>query len=264
MEDARSPEFRSLLPEHTGPEVELHQKGVNYLGHGEWYDAIRSLRRAEAVAVTPALLRALGVSYYGARQFLLFRLKMEEAIQRAPEHFAPYYYLGRHYALEVSDWSRAIDFFRSSIERNPAHLLSHYYLGYAYEMEQRAGAAASEYQRALELARGEGICSALPTAGLARLLVAQGRLTEAQPLALQAVTCDPKDGRARSLLARILMENDRTPEALTHLETAFALDPADSTIAYQLYRAYSRSGRKDKAERMLGEVRRLKAIYGSN
>ena len=36
--------------------------------------------------------KALGVAYYMARQFILFRDQMEEAIRTDPNDFAPYYY----------------------------------------------------------------------------------------------------------------------------------------------------------------------------
>jgi tetratricopeptide (TPR) repeat protein len=211
-------EIQSLLPEHAGPAAELHQRGIDHIRRGEWYDAIRMLRRAEAAQPSPSVARALGFAYYGARQHVLFRLKMEEAIGRDRRHFAPYYFLGRHYGAEVGDWTRAAEYFRQSIERNADHAASHHYLGYALEMDKLTDAAETEYRRSLELARRSGGYFALPQAGLARLRLADGRAAE----------------------------------AAAQLEAALSLDPTDAGTAYQLYRAYAANGEIEKANRMLG------------
>ena len=97
----------------------IRQEPTNYEGYfwrgflelqGEnGYDAVRFFRRAEALDANPYVLKLLAVAYYTVRQFRLFTLKMDEAMRKQPEDFAPYYYLGRYYVTnEVTDWDRSL------------------------------------------------------------------------------------------------------------------------------------------------------------
>ncbi|MFN7923872.1 MAG: tetratricopeptide repeat protein [Bryobacteraceae bacterium] len=262
-EDQRSPEFRALLPTATGASTALHRQGVELIARGEWYDAVRVLRRAEAAGSTPALLRALAVAYYGARQHVLFQQTMEDAIRREPANFAPHYYFGRHFGDDQNDWARAAESFERAAALNPEHAASHAYLGYARELEKLAEPAAAEYRRAIELGTG-GRCLALPRAGMARLQLADEHAAQALVFAEDAVRCDPKDANARKALARALAALGRTEGSIQAWHEALAIEPTDSATAYQLYRAYQSAGRESEAAHMLSEVKRLRKIYGGN
>src|SRR3954467_6740143 len=74
----------------------LFRAGYSAYHQGNYYDAIRTLRRAEALDPNPSVLKLLALSYYGAHQNRLFLLKMNAAVQKQPADFIPYYYLGRY------------------------------------------------------------------------------------------------------------------------------------------------------------------------
>ena len=88
--------------------------------------AIRTLRGGDHP-------KALGVAYYLARQYLLFREQMSQAMRRDPHDFGPYYYLGRHYDSDLDNAEEASRWFRLAVERNPSYMRAHAYLGSCLE-----------------------------------------------------------------------------------------------------------------------------------
>jgi len=168
------------------------------------YDAVRSLRRAQALDANPYVLKLLAFSYYFLDQFQLFTLTMKEAVHKLPSDSAPHYYLGRYYAsTDAPDFAQAAGHFEEALKLDPNHYPSHYYLGYCHEAERRLKDAEAEYLRSLELAEAAGERFALPRLGLARLRLMEGSLTDAVQLGTQAVQLAPDDAASHVVLAKI-------------------------------------------------------------
>jgi len=239
---------------------------TGYLAFRErnYYDAIRALRRAEALDPNAFVLKTLAVSYYAAHQYKLFVLKMGEARSKQPGDWAPYYYLARYYDSEVTDFAKAAEYFQQALERNPAHYRSHYFLGHCYEAQQKSEQAEREYRRALELAEQQGVDDSLPYQGLARLRLAASRPAEALPFAGRAVELGPRDAAAHKVLARVCSELGRNTEAAAEWRTAASLDPTDAAAWFRLYRSYLALGEKAKAREALVQYRKIAALYGTN
>jgi len=197
------------------------------------------------------------------RQYRLFVLKMDQAVRLDPDDFAPYYYLGRYYESELSDFSQAARYFEKAIERYPAHFRSHYHLGYFYEVEHQEEVAELCYRRAIELADRQHVPYSPPFQGLARLRLAANRAEEALLFAQRAVELDPKDASAHKLLGRIYSQLGRHSEAAAAWELSASLDPTDASSLYRLYRVYSLLGQNEKAESALSRYRRIAARYGT-
>lgn len=227
---------------------------------GRFLDAVRELRRAEAVDARATVLVLVAVAYHGAHQDKLFVQKMRDAIAKDASLFAPRYYLGRYYDSDAAQFSLAAEHFRKAIERNPRHVRSHYYLGHSYEMEQMAGEAEVCYRRALAL-DGE---ASLPNQGLARLRLAAGKPGEALPFARAAARSGESDAAARKLLAQVYSELGRQAEAMAEWKAAAALDPADAAPLYRLYRYYLSNGQAAEARAALDKYRQVAARYGGN
>jgi tetratricopeptide (TPR) repeat protein len=234
--------------------------GYLALGRGEYYDAIRELRRAEALDPNSFVLKLLAVSYYGAHQHRLFLLKIRAAQAKQPEDFAPYYYLGRYYDSELTDFSRAAEYFQQALARQPDHFRSHYYLGHCYEAEQKIEQAEAEYRRALELSSDD----TLPYQGLARLELSANRPAEALGFAKRAVELAPGDAGGRKLLARALADLGRNAEAAAEWKTGAELDPTDASTLYRLYRGYLSLGDTEKAGAALARYKEIAKLYGTN
>jgi len=209
--------------------------------------AVRLLRRSDEP-------KALGVAYYIARQHLLFRGQMEEAIRRNPADFGPYYYMGRHYDSDVNDPEAAARWFGLALERNPGYARARAYLGGCLERLGRTEEAAAAYNAAPSM-----LASQL---GLARLRLAAGEPEAALAFAERAVRMDGKDATAAKLAARIYGELKRPRDAVRALEAAASLAPADAAVRYQLFRLYQAGGEPEKAAAARNEFRRLQEIYG--
>jgi tetratricopeptide (TPR) repeat protein len=209
--------------------------------------AIRFLRRTD----NP---KALGVAYYLARQHLLFRQQMEEAIRLSSSDFGPYYYLGRHYDADIDNPEEAARWFRQALERNPDHPRSHAYLGSCLERLGRSSQAETEY-----LASAGTTESQL---GLSRLRLAAGDAHAALQHIQKAIALDSRSAKAQKLAARIYLSLGLSKEAAGALESAAVLAPQDAAIHYQLYRTWQTLGQQTKAAAALKQFERIRAIYG--
>ncbi len=226
------------------------------------YDAVRFLRRAEALDANPYVVRLLAVAYYTLRQFRLFTLKMNEALQKQPEDFAAYYYLGRYFASnEVTDFDRAAEYFQKAIERNPKHFHSHYYLGYCYEVKRKLEEAERRYQQAIEYADAAGAQFVPPYQGIARLRLLENRPADALTFANRAVEIAPRDAESHKALAKAYEGLKRQAEAIHEWEQVATLDPTDASPYYHLYRIYLAMGDDEKANSAHAEFERLSSMY---
>jgi tetratricopeptide (TPR) repeat protein len=250
--------------EHGDSEA-LFWSGYVAVAQGQYYDAIRYLRRAELLDPNPFVLKLLAASYYGAHQSRLFLLKMHAAQQKQPEDFAPYYYLGRYLDSELADFSLAADNFQQALARQPDHFRSHYYLGHCYEALGRSEQAEAEYRTALELAeRQEASDRGLPYQGLARLRFSANRPAEALGFAKRAVELGPRDAAAHKLLAKAYSDLGRSAEALAEWKISTELDPTDALALYRLYRCYLSLGETENARSALARYKQIVALYGTD
>jgi tetratricopeptide (TPR) repeat protein len=237
----------SSLVDHLDPSSRDLWRGIIAITNNQPTVAIRVLRRGDYP-------KALGVAYYLARQHILFRQQMNEAIRLDPTDFGPYYYLGRHYYDDVDNPQAAVDWFRKALERNHSHARSRSYLGACLERLGRSGEAESAYQDSESIAESQ--------IGLARLRLSASDAMSALKHVQKAMTLDSRSVQARKLAARTYLALARPEEAVQALESAASLAPRDAAIQYQLYRAWQRMGQPAKADAALKRFERLRAIYG--
>lgn len=235
------------LVESLDPRNQLLWRGILYIAGNDSQAAIRVLRRGDEP-------KALGVAYYLARQFLLFRDQMFEAILKNPNDFGPYYYLGRYYDSDIDNAQEAARWFQEAVSRNPGFMPARAHLGNCLERLGRAEEAEAVYRRSGSVP--------LSQLGLARLRLAGGDAAGALALVEKAQAGDPHDAVAHKLAAQIYVGLNRRKDSIRSLETAAALDPRDPSTQYQLYRLYQSVGEEEKASSALREFERLRAIYG--
>jgi len=240
-------------------------RGILELQLRDNYNAVRFLRRAEALDANYYVLKLLALSYYFLDQFRLFTGTMQEVMRKQPSDFAPYYYLGRYYASnDAPDFPRAAGYFQEALKRNPNHYASHHYLGYCHETEREFEDAEREYRRSMELTQVAGNKYGLPYQGMARLRLLENRPAEARQFAIQAVELAAGDVESRILLARVYDALGLAVQAAPEWQRAALLDPTNPVPLYHLYRTYSELGNKEEANRTLRKYNSLIAIYGSN
>ena len=164
-------------------------------------------------------------------------------------------------ALDAHDLAAAEGAFRTALERDPGNIKALDGLGWTYLLAGQREAAASAFDRCIELAPTNGDClrgrASVATADdnlpLARsmLLKAQeydpdnpgviasvalhdmlaGRLSESEERYRLLVTRYPEEAEYRLGLARVLMRTDREEEALAIIEEALRLP--ETPIRYQ-------------------------------
>ena len=209
--------------------------------------AIRILRPAGEA-------KALGVAYYVARQYLLFRNQMAEAIRRNPDDFGPYYYLGRYYDTELDNPEEAARWLRKALDRNPGYVQAQSFLGSCLERLGRTAEAEAAYHLSAALPRSQ--------IGLARLGLIAGDSASALAITEKVLSANPRDLAGQKLAARIYAGRNRPRDALQALEFAAKLAPREASIQYRIYRTRRSLGEDTKAADALREFEHLRAIYG--
>ncbi len=116
---------------------------------------------------------------------------------------------------------KALAAFEAELVRTPQDFSTLYYLAYLHEAEGDFGAARRRLDAALRL--------------------------------------EPDSAEANTLLGKILVKQGKPSEALSPLEAAVARDPADPDKRYLLARVYQQLGRREDAAREFAEVQKLKA-----
>ena len=235
------------LAESLDPENRKLWSGILAIVRNDPTTAIRALRQAGQP-------KALGVAYYLARQYLLFRDQMAEAIRRDPADFGPYYYLGRHYDSDLDDAEQAARWYREALNRNPNYARARSHLGNCLERSGRTEEAEAAYRASASLP--------LSQLGLARITLAGGDAAAALSFVEKALTGDPGDPAAFKLAARIYAQLDCPRDAVRALESAAVLAPRDASTQYQLYRTWQSLGNATKAAAAFREFERLRAVYG--
>lgn len=87
---------------------------------------------------------------------------------------------------------------------------------------------------------------------LGKILLLQGRLTDAEGMLAQALALNPASGKALHSLAILALRRNDTAAVIRHLERSLALEPADSAMAYRLLATeYDKADRTDQAIEVL-------------
>jgi predicted Zn-dependent protease len=83
------------------------------------------------------------------------------------------------------------------------------------------------------------------------------------PFAEEAVKLDPRSFAGRNALGRALLEKGDLARGTAELEAGAKLAPDSAEMQFALARAYSRSGRKEEAEKARAEFVRLQRLASS-
>jgi tetratricopeptide (TPR) repeat protein len=134
---------------------------------------------------------------------------------------------------------------------------AHYILGNILSRLNDVDRAVAEYRTAIELAPDQ------PRTYFQLALVLHSKQDEAgeERVLEQALAADDHYAPANCEMGRILMEQHRFAEAVSHLNLAVQYNPNSEKAYYLLARVYGRLGEKDKSDEM---VKRLVAVQKAN
>jgi len=156
---------------------------------------------------------------------------------------------------DASIFAAARDDLEHAISLDQKSYQAHYLLGNVLFRLNDPDRAIAEYRRAIDLAPDQ------PRTYFQLALVLRSRQDQAgEEQALgQALAVDDHYAPAQCELGRILLEEHRLAEAVTHLSSAIQFNPHSEEAYYLLARAYAGLGEKDKSDetvKRLVEVRK--------
>jgi len=134
--------------------------------------------------------------------------------------------------------------FQALFERFPAAVNAHYFYGYLL-FAKDPELAVVEFKRELEVAPANADAHVM----LAWYFLLQNNSVEALPHAQKAVAEAPASTTAQLALGRALVETGDVTAGTERLEKVVKLDPGNTEIHLALVKAYSKSGRKEDAQR---------------
>jgi tetratricopeptide (TPR) repeat protein len=130
----------------------------------------------------------------------------------------------------------------------------HYALG-KFQSNLDIDLALKEYEKEIEITP-----SHVPARiEAAFLCLKMGQLDKGLTYAKQAATIKPGNSAAHNLVGRLLMELNRTPEAIPELALATRLSPQNSSFHLNLARAYQKSGNKTLAAKEVATFNQLES-----
>lgn len=114
------------------------------------------------------------------------------------------------------------------------------YLGELYLDQRKLTEASEEFDKAIELSKGNSeAISALPLVNKALACFQKGQLNEAIDLCRKAITLDPKSDIAYTALAQIYLQNQESEEAYKILMKCVNITRSQQEIVQQLTLAYA-------------------------
>jgi tetratricopeptide (TPR) repeat protein len=190
---------------------------------GRYPDVNRLLGdQRDTYADSPEFLITLAESESDASIFSAARKDLERAIALNPQSYQAHYLLG-YVLARIHDVDRAIGEYRTAIELNPSQPRTYYQLALALgEKQDQPGE-----KHALE----------------------------------QALATDDHYAPAHYEIGKILIDENRLNDAVSHLTAAIQYNPSSEEAYYLLVRAYAGLGEKDKSNAM---VKRLMAVRKAN
>lgn len=205
-------------------------------------------------------LEVIGCDYFLMEEYAAADEWLTKSVELDPHDAQAQYYLGRAKYNEKR-FAEAVRAFTECLKLNPKNIKAADNLGLSYEALGKIEDALASYRTAIALDAGAAAGNAGPYLNLGTLLVENDRSSEAVPYLLQVVRIAGTDARAHRELGKAYLLLNRLEEAQTELENAVALAPENAPIHFLLAQVYRRRGLADRA-RM--ESERYIALTGAH
>jgi Flp pilus assembly protein TadD len=153
-------------------------------------------------------------------------------------------WLALAHLLENTKPEDALAAYRKASELTPKDPEPHLSAGLLQERQKEFSAAEAEYKQVLAVDPH----STEAAIGLTNLYMKSGRLGEAEPLLRRLADERPDDAGIHLQLGRVLAAQSKKDDAITEIQTALKLAPADSDAQREIADLYSSAGKNDLAE----------------
>jgi tetratricopeptide (TPR) repeat protein len=208
--------------------------------HAGYFDAalLKYAFFAHGPAASPEIVESVGMAGLYISAF------PKEIPNDSPQHDLAMAAGGAALTFMSGDTEKGGQEFEALFQRFPSAPNAHYFYGYLL-FSADPDKAIAELNRELEIAPKNPAAEAL----LGWALMIQGDPTAARPHGERAVAEAPQLVTAQLVFGRSLVETGDIPAGLEHLQRALELDPANPEVHLALVKAYSKSGRKQDAQR---------------
>ncbi len=178
------------------------------------------------------------------------------AAQENPADGETWYEMGR---IRQTDnrFAEAITCFSKALERLPRLVKAEDNMGLSYEGLNRPDDAIKAYRQAIAWQKDDPHPSAQPYLNLGTLLVDRNQGEEALSLLQQAAALTPADPKVHGALGKLYVRRGELPMAQAELEKAVAGDPENAGLHFQLGQVYRRL---NMGERAAAEMQRAAAL----
>ena len=187
---------------------------------------------------------------------------LTKMLEWTPNDSEGWYYLGRTKYSE-NRFAEAVGAFQQSLKLDPENVKTEDNLGLAYAGLGHADDAIAAYHAAMEWQKDAPAKNPGPFIDLADLLLDQNRSAEAIPYLHEAIQIAPQDSKAHELLGKAYARLDRLPEAQAELEEASALAQQNANLPCMLGPIYRKQGLTEKAKLALDRCAALNGTHST-
>jgi Flp pilus assembly protein TadD len=187
---------------------------------------------------------------------------LTKMLEWTPNDSEGWYYLGRTKYNE-NRFAEAISAFQQSLKLDPNNVKAEDNLGLAYAGLGRADDAIAAYHSAMESQKDATAKNPGPFIDLADLLLDQNRSPEAISYLQEAIQITPQDPKAHELLGKAYARLDRLPEAQAELEKAADVAPQNANLPCMLGPIYRKQGLTEKAKLALDGCAALNGTHST-
>ena len=192
-------------------------------------------------------LKIVGLDYVLLNDYANAIKWLEKAVELDPKNKDAWYYLGRaYYTRGLLPESRRAFLTVLDLDWHDARAENN--LGLILESEAKPNEALEAYRKAIEWQEGSPHRSEQPYLNLGSLLLELDRTREAIPPLEKAVELGVNNASCHMKLGTAYLRTNRLPEAQRELEKAEQLEPENAPIHYQLARFYKQTNQMDKAK----------------
>ena len=235
--------------------------GLILYQEGRWADSLAEFTRAAKFGTPGAnALIVVGLDYVMLKDLGKADRWMTVAAQREPQNEAAWRYLG---GIKYSEnrFAEAIEAYNKCLLIHPRDVLVEDGIGRSLEGLSRDQDATAAYRTALEWQSAASVKRPQPLLHLGTLLARQGQSQSALSLLESAEALAPADAEIHEQLGTVNLQLGRLKDAQSEMERALKLSPSNSHLHWLLASIYRKEGLTAQAD---GELREYSALLGSH
>jgi tetratricopeptide (TPR) repeat protein len=240
--------LRSYLKLHHDSSDALYMLGFVLNRENRPVDSLAAYTQAAAITQPTADdLKIVGLDYVLLNDYSDAIKWLEKAVSFDSKNKDAWYYLARAYYTR-SRLPEAKKAFDMALELDPHDAKAENGLGLVFESSAQPAAALEAYQKAIAWDEGNPHKNEQPYVNLGSLLLEQDRTADAIPPLETAVALAPDKAYCRLRLGTAYFRAGQMDKAQRELEKATRLDPQNAAAHYQLGKVYKETHQLDRAK----------------